>query len=379
MKKVFMFSSVHKWNDTRVFHKEAVSLAKEYFIELHAPADFKYNFKYGVHIQGLPRWSNRKTRIRTLFILIKRILRTDADIFHFHDLELIPLGFLLKFMNKKVIYDIHESNSNYILIKNWIPKVLRLILSNIVSVLENLATICMDAIIVTSIGDFESFKKYRNKIILYNFPISQIFDKNIKTIKKYDIIYHGTITFFNFNLILDCVKKLIPEYPNFKCCLIIGDNISLDLLKYIDSVVSSDTYIAHFEIFKSMDYLEIPYKLVDARIGIIPLPKEKKFLTNIPTKLFEFMLCGIPVVSSDLPPIRSFYNPNKPFGILVDPISSNEFARAIKKILDNKKNSKEFSSNGYTLTKRYYTWRLQEKKLLTLYSSIIYNMSLYEK
>lgn len=31
MKKIFMFTSVHPRNDTRIFYKEAVSLAKRYF------------------------------------------------------------------------------------------------------------------------------------------------------------------------------------------------------------------------------------------------------------------------------------------------------------------------------------------------------------
>ena len=38
--KIFIGTSVHRWNDNRIFHKEAVSLAKKFNVELHAPADF---------------------------------------------------------------------------------------------------------------------------------------------------------------------------------------------------------------------------------------------------------------------------------------------------------------------------------------------------
>lgn len=38
--RICIITSVHPWNDTRIFYKEAVSLAKKYEVELHAPADF---------------------------------------------------------------------------------------------------------------------------------------------------------------------------------------------------------------------------------------------------------------------------------------------------------------------------------------------------
>ena len=37
---IFIGTSVHRWNDNRIFHKEAVSLSKKFSVELHAPADF---------------------------------------------------------------------------------------------------------------------------------------------------------------------------------------------------------------------------------------------------------------------------------------------------------------------------------------------------
>ena len=40
-KMIFIGSSVHRWNDNRIYYKEAVSLAKKYHVELHAPAEFE--------------------------------------------------------------------------------------------------------------------------------------------------------------------------------------------------------------------------------------------------------------------------------------------------------------------------------------------------
>jgi hypothetical protein len=50
----------------------------------------------------------------------RKALKTDADIYHLHDPELMPLGLLLKLQRKKVIYDVHENLPKQISIKHWI-------------------------------------------------------------------------------------------------------------------------------------------------------------------------------------------------------------------------------------------------------------------
>jgi len=54
-KKACIFSSVHPWNDVRIFYKEAVSLAKKYDVALHINAPFNYRKKYNISIFGIKR------------------------------------------------------------------------------------------------------------------------------------------------------------------------------------------------------------------------------------------------------------------------------------------------------------------------------------
>jgi len=99
--KDFIFSSVHKWNDVRIFHKQASSLAKKYVVEFHAPANFIYREIQNVKIKSLPLWdvvSNRKKIRKKLF---QRIKRSEPQIFHFHYPELIPLGLYIKLLKRR--------------------------------------------------------------------------------------------------------------------------------------------------------------------------------------------------------------------------------------------------------------------------------------
>ena len=53
-------------------------------------------------------------------------------------------------------------------------------------------------------------------------------------------------------------------------------------------------------------HLEVPSWIQFAHSGLIlfqPTPKWKK---NVAIKLFEYMVCGLPVLASDVPPMRVF-------------------------------------------------------------------------
>ncbi|MHB9010529.1 MAG: glycosyltransferase family 4 protein, partial [Carboxydocellales bacterium] len=69
--KVLIISSVHFWNDARIFYKEAISLAKHYRVKLHAVGDFQ-GLNQGVEVDCLPGRKNRLARvINTVRLLIR--------------------------------------------------------------------------------------------------------------------------------------------------------------------------------------------------------------------------------------------------------------------------------------------------------------------
>lgn len=171
--KVCHFTTVHPAFDTRIFQKECKTLCKSSYDVTLIAQNEKDEIVDGVKIIALSREKNRIHRMVVLTLKTFWLsLKQRADIYHFHDAELIPVGIFLKLLGKKVIYDVHEDNSKTVLTKSYLPIRLRKLISMLISIIEKNTARFFDYIIVA--GDdiaknvFSAFG--HNLIALRNMP-----------------------------------------------------------------------------------------------------------------------------------------------------------------------------------------------------------------
>ncbi len=168
-KKVCHMTSNHFPEDIRIFHKECVSLAKAgyqvYLVERGETYD-----KDGVHIIGIG--STPRNRIKRMMESAKKVyqaaLSVNADIYHFHDPELLPYGLKLKKKGKTVIFDSHEDFPAQMRDKPWLPTWARRTVSIVYKKYETHVVKKLDAVVAATPHIAEKFEGRTRKIVVVN-------------------------------------------------------------------------------------------------------------------------------------------------------------------------------------------------------------------
>jgi len=369
MKKVVLVTTVHTATDTRIFYKEARALAKRgYEVTLIAQNE-KDEVIDGVYIKALPRPNNRFMRILGLTLLTFRVaIKQKADIYHFHDPELIPVGALLKILTgARVIYDVHEDVPKQILTKQWIPPHLHQLIAVLFAILEKSLANVFDAIIVATEEISKRFEKF-DPIVVHNFP-----DFRMLPIKYqiHDSAAEKTLVYVGGISRIRGVEEMI-QAMEYVCCrhkinlLLIGRYEPKNLKMELQNLLG-------YQKVQSLGHLpweEAWATAKNAIAGLVlfhPVPNHQR---SLPNKLFEYMAAGIPVVASNFPLWREIIEGNH-CGICVDPLKPKEIAAAIEYLISNPEKAREMGENGRRAVVEKYNWGSEEIKLLNLYRELL--------
>lgn len=164
-------TSVHPATDVRIFWKECLSLSKQYDVSLIAP-NTENRDEQGIHIYGVELPTGRFSRQRCLNRVLDKMIEVDADVYHFHDPELMRLGLKAKNCGKKVIFDSHEDVPMQILCKEYLPKITKKPISMAYSWYERNLLKQYNALISVTPSIVERLEKINpNTYMVTNYPV----------------------------------------------------------------------------------------------------------------------------------------------------------------------------------------------------------------
>lgn len=365
--KVCILTSVHQVFDVRIFHKEAKSLAKAGYDVTLIAQHSKDEVVDDVKIIAVPESYNRFYRvlITDIRILISAF-KQKADIYHFHDPELIPVGVVLKLSGKKVIYDVHEDLPEQIMSKHYILHWQRKPLAALVRLFEKTISNMFDCIITATDSIKEKFKEHISVITIGNFPIIDI-DKTYEGKIDRDmnsslLVYVGGLTKVRG---ISQVVYALEYLPNAVELMLLGE---FSPKPYEDEI----RHLKGFEKVRylgSVDFEEVNGYLSTADIGIICFMAERNHINSRPTKLFEYMEAGLPVVASNFQLWREIVDGSS-CGICVNPTNPKEISDAIKYLIEHPGKAKEMGENGRKAVLERYNWDKEAKKLLVIYEEL---------
>jgi glycosyltransferase involved in cell wall biosynthesis len=126
---------------------------------------------------------------------------------------------------------------------------------------------------------------------------------------------------------------------------------------------------ANVELRGRMEHEDMAEALSQARVGVSPLQDIPKFRLNIPVKIFEYWACGLPVVASDLPPIRPFFR-NVGGGFLYQPADAAELAQSMSWLLDHPDAATRMGRNGRSAIVQRFNNHNEIHKLREFFSRV---------
>jgi len=368
--KVCILTSVHPSFDIRIFHKEAISLAKDgYSVSLVAQHD-KDEIVEGIKIINLRTPRNRIERMtKTVWSAFWKALKTDAEVYHLHDPELIPIGLLLKAMGKKIVYDMHENLPKQIKSKHWVKPKLRQILSMAVYGAERL--FLKDIHVIFAEYSYQKDYPWVNNFeIVLNMPlVSQILDIDCNPSEKHDlgIGYLGRVSSERGSVTIIEALKILKDKditPRYECVGPIIGSHKRELLKICEQY--------HLNNVRFYGYLpaHMGWQVMkQCNIGLALLHPTPNYVESYPTKIFEYMAMGIPVIASNFPLYREVVEGNG-CGLCIDPLQPETVAGAIDHLIKNPELARRMGENGRQAAINKYNWSVEEKKLFAFYKEL---------
>jgi len=373
--KICMMSSVHRALDNRIFFREARTLARAgHEVTLIAVHD-RDEIRDGVRIVALPqvpRWR----RPVLWWLLVRRALTTDADIFHFHDPELLFVVPLLRLRSgRPTVYDVHEAYPEFFAVKDYLPAWVRYPMAWMFRLLEPPLARLHSALVFADDATPASFRRLaRPKVVLHNFPDTELIKAggarldSVATRPPRVLFLGGVERNRGSGLMIEAFAQVHHRVPDARLVLV-GHFTPPELEQEVLRDARRHGVEHAIEIVGRVPFDEIGGHLERAAVGWVPLQPCAKNQKNVPTKLFEYMSYGLPVVCGDLVPTRPFVEDGVS-GKLVRADDPRAHADALIELLVNRDRAAEMGMRGRSLVLTRFNWRAVEGRLLDLYEQL---------
>lgn len=366
--KVVHLSTVHSADDVRIFHKECRSLrAAGYDVTLIARAD-RDAVRSRVKIRAIREWpGNRFARMTlTTWRVFRMALDERADVYHFHDPELIPIGIALKLRGKRVIYDVHENVAKQIHSKPWIPARLQSPVSYAVRTLERLATSMLDGVVAATPGIASVYPRKKTAIVQNFVLVDELASISTEDYRERTatVVYLGGITRERGGE--EMVRAMERAGSECRARMLLGGSFQPASLQ---ADLETEPGYARVDFVGWLDRNGVRDALARGRLGMLVLHPEPNYVDSYPVKLFEYMAAGLPVIASDFPFWRQFVAETG-CGIMVDPKNTDQISDAIIWLLRNPDEALRMGRKGREAVLKRYSWDREAQKLLELYSRV---------
>jgi glycosyltransferase involved in cell wall biosynthesis len=366
--RIVHLSTKHQALDIRIFFKECRTLAaaghQVWFLANDPPGPAQDGVTFTAY--HAPTSGFRPARIgRRLARAYRQAVALRGDVYHFHDPELIPVGVLLRQTGARVVYDVHEDTPREALSlgreRPWEAR----LNSWAWSLLEGVARRTLDAFVCATPAIARHFPTGKT-VVVQNFPLPEEFELADADGRGPGdgLVYAGGLTAIRG--VRDMVSALgrLPE-ELVPCLELAGEFADPEFRREMEALPGWGR--VRWQGWRPRAVVR--RLLTRARAGLVLLHPRPEYVDSLPTKLFEYMAAGLPVIASDFPLWRAIVT-DAGCGLLVDPQDVEAVAAAMRFLLEQPEEAARMGQRGREAVAARYTWRTEGQKLVDLYERL---------
>jgi glycosyltransferase involved in cell wall biosynthesis len=369
MTRVSILTSSHSTFDTRIFHKEARSLADAgYDVTLVTPHDSDVE-RDGVTIRAVGEadvGSADLGHVREMYAEAKSL---PTDVYHLHDPGLLPVGLVLVHGTEaKVIYDCHEDYDRAFRYYRSVP--LRPLVSRLYPAVQSAVAKRFDAVVAATDWIAEDFRErgHREVQLVQNFPRCSMVKEGVADVERtadHAMVYVGGMSpERGFTDMLELTARLDERGVDAELWLL-GTQTD-ETTATLERVTAANGIEDRVRCFGYVEPDEIFHYLRAADLGLCLLSGGRAEYI-IPTKMFEYMLSGIPVVATETAATRKYLPPE--CGRLVSE-AMDDRVDVVAELLSSPGRRARMGRAGRRKVEEEYSWEVESERLLSLYERL---------
>ena len=391
--KVCMLSCLHGLMDDRIYWKEALSLQNNSYEVIHVGVGNQnrdFISEHGIRLIETARkrfFSNpfldKAFRMITFSPNIyKKLFRIaaelQADVYHFHDLQLNRIGPKLKKLphKPKVIYDVHEPYpeiARYLHTRGIFKNLFWYLYSFYIGRWQINCSKSYDTIITTEhivAGQFQKNLPYIPVKIIWNYSTLTLTSSLEKSDYKYDLIYTGGISSWRGIMEMLETTKMAKDKRIPLKVLFIGIIKEKGLGKKILRYISDNKLEDYFELKNFVPYNEINSYYDKSWCGLSIFRDNPVYHILMPIKIFEYMAMGLPFICNNFGHPARIAEANQ-CGMTIEEVAPSAILSAVLKLREDPALYHAFSKNARKAYSEEYSWPRMEKELMEVYRDLL--------
>ncbi|HUF10019.1 MAG TPA: glycosyltransferase [Rhodothermales bacterium] len=354
-------TTVHNPLDPRIYRKEIATLRaasyETWLIARDTPGRDPDPFFLGVS-DGRGLWDRLRRHVQSL----RHIHALRPRVVHIHDPELIPLAYLARAMvGCKVIYDMHEDYAGR-----------RQLGGRLLRVLERWCFRWVDHVILAE-ASYESILRGRSTpstpVLNYVLPPHRLGPD--KRSGGLTLIYTGTISNSRgLSHMLDLAAEIKRAGLDWRMKIVGVSHIPAERARAEQRIAREglDSVLERVGWDRYVPWSEIVAQYADAHLGLAlfePLPNH---VDSLLSKFYEYIYFGQPVIHSDFPLWRAFFETNG-CGASVDPTVPGGVLKTIEGLINGPR--LEEMENATRAVREEYVWSNMESRLVGVYADLL--------